>query len=390
MSRSILKIALPAVVLVAGFAVAAFLVSARQMPERVDRAAPGPLVEVITAAAADVPVVVHGHGEVSATVEVEVVPEVSGRVVEVAPAFVAGGLFAAGEVLVTIESRDYELAVERARASVERAAVALERERAEAEAARAEWRAMHPDQEPPSPLVVREPQLRQASAELEAARAELAAAELDLERTRISLPFAGVVVSESVDVGQYVTPGRAIAHVYGSDRVQVRVPLEDRELAWIDVPGLGGGGSSEAAVRATFAGREHLWEGRVVRLEGQVDPGSRMVHVVVEVPRPFAGAQPPLMVGTFVDVAIDGRTLEGVVAVPRFAVHEGRHVWVVEDDTLHIRQVEVARSDRETALIRAGLGDRVQVVVSALDAVTDGMTVRAVERSTEEAGGGEA
>jgi len=110
---------------------------------------------VITATTADVPVLVQGHGEVGAKVAVEVVPQVSGKIVRVHASLAAGGFFAAGEPLVVIDPRDYELAVDRARASVAGAHVRLEQELAEAEVARAEWESMSPGQAPPSGLVVR-------------------------------------------------------------------------------------------------------------------------------------------------------------------------------------------------------------------------------------------
>ena len=215
MSGKKFKLVLPVVVLLAGAALAAMIVASRKAPPRVERPQLGPLVEVIEADVTEVPVTVTGHGEVVPKVSVDVVPQVAGQVVKVHPSLVAGGFFRAGDVLVVIDPRDYELAVERAQAAVARAQVALEREQAEAEVAREEWDVLHPGEEPTSGLVVREPQVRQTEAELAAAIAELSAAELSLQRTRISLPFDGVVVSESVDVGQIVGTGSQLARVYG-------------------------------------------------------------------------------------------------------------------------------------------------------------------------------
>jgi RND family efflux transporter MFP subunit len=381
MARNKLKVILPIVVLVAGVAAAVLLASARKAPERTEQVTLGPLVEVLEVVQQDVPVVVTGHGQVGAKVAVDVVPQVGGRVVATAPALVAGGFFRAGQALVTVEPRDYELAVERAMAAVARAEVVLEQQRAEAEVAREEWDALHPGEPPPSGLVVREPQVRQAEAELAAAEADLDVARLNLERTRISIPFDGVVVSENVDRGQYIVPGQPIARVYGTDAVEIRLPLESRELAWFAVPGGAGSTSPRAEVEADYAGTTHTWQGRVTRMEAEVDPSSRMVNVVVEVRDPFdrAGDTPPLMPGTFVDVRVFGRTVAGLMPIPRHAIHEDNLVWVAEDDVLHIRRVEVARSDREVAYVSDGLEAGDHVVVTALDAVTDGMKIRTAE-----------
>ncbi len=184
-----------------------------------------------------------------------------------------------------------------------------------------------------------------------------------------------------MDVGQFVTAGAPLATVYGTDLAEVRVPLESRELAWFDLPSRAGNRGSRATVSADFAGDRHTWPGTVSRMEAAVDSASRMVHVVVEVARPYAatGDRPPLLPGSFVDVEIAGRTLDGVYRIPRHAVHDGTEVWVVEGDRLHIRTVEVARSDRTHALVSAGLEAGSTVVVSSLDAVTDGMAVRPAE-----------
>jgi RND family efflux transporter MFP subunit len=385
MSSKTLKLIIPVVVLIAGVAAAALIASARKAPPRVERPPLGPLVEVQQAVVVDFPVVVTGHGEVVPRVAVDVVPQVGGQVVEVHRSLVAGGFFRAGEVLVAIEPRDYELAVERAQAAVARAKVTLEREQAEADVARHEWNDLHPDEEPTA-LVIREPQIRQAEAEHAAAQADLSVARLNLERTRISLPFDGVVVSENVDVGQFVGTGSHLATVYGTDVVEVRVPLNSKELAWFDVPSGRGGRGASAEVSANFGGTRSIWTGRITRMEAQVDQASRMVHVVIEVPRPYEASdeRPALLPGSFVDVRIAGRTLNDVVSVPRHAIHDGSHVWLFESGKLEIREVEIVREDRQQSVISAGLAEGDLVIVSALDAVTEGMTVR---RSDGEPGG---
>ncbi len=377
MSSKTLKIVAPMVVIACGIIGAWLLASSRTAPDRVERPALGPMVEVMPAEVTSVPVVVTGHGEVVPRVAVDVVPQVAGRVVEVHPRLVAGGFFSAGETLVRIDPRDYELAVERAQAAVARALVNLERERAEAEVARDEWDELHPGEEAPG-LVIREPQIRQAEAELAAAEADLAAAALNLERTRISVPFDGVVVSENVDVGQFVGVTNRMARVYGTDAVEVRVPLKSSELAWFNVPPRDDGSAADADVGSDFGGVPATWRGRVNRMEAEVDQTSRMVHVVIEVDDPYrtSAERPALLPGTFVDVRILGRTVDDVVPIPRYAIHDGDKVWVYDDGALDIRTVRVLRSDLDRALVGSGLSAGELVIVSSIDAVTDGMAVR--------------
>ncbi|MCK5378518.1 MAG: efflux RND transporter periplasmic adaptor subunit [Acidobacteria bacterium] len=386
MTKRTLKIVAPIAILILGLVAAKILASSRRAPERHQKPVLGPLVEVITAQPTTVSTVVRGHGEVRAKTTVEIVPQVSGRVIAMHPGLVTGGHFRAGDPLLTIEPRDYELAVERARAAVARAEVGLEREQAEAEVALQEWDAIHPGEEPTSGLVVREPQVRQADAELAAAQADLSMARLNLERTTITLPFDGIVESETVDLGQYVTIGKKLATVYGTAVAEVRVPLAERELAWFRVPTRPGINGPPATVIANFGGVSQSWTGKVVRMEARVDTSSRMIPVVIAVANPFRtnGHDLPLLPGTFVKVEISGYDLEQVVSVPRHAIHEGNMVWIVVGENLKIVPVTTARIDLDTAYIAEGLQAGDQVVISQLDAVTDGMVVRTVETPTSE------
>lgn len=369
-----LEILAPILVLIAGAISAKALIDSRQAPPREERPAVGPLVEVMEVRSRDLRVTVSGEGEVSPRIAVELLPEVAGRVVEVHPELVAGGRFRAGEVLVRIDPREYELAVERSRAAVARSQVSVEREQAEAGSALAEWRELHGD-EPAPALLAREPQIRQAEAELAAAEADLASAQLALDRTRLSLPFDGIVISESVDPGQFISQGRAVAQVYGTRVAEIRVPLDDSEIAWLDDFRAGKGNGPRATVHAELFGKLQTWAAGVDRLEGRVDPRSRMMHLVVRVDNPFDGPA-PLLAGTFVDVEIEGRSVEDIFEIPRYALRANDRIWVVKDDTLHIREAEVIRRDRQHAYIGQGLDDGEQVVTSSLDVATDGMVVR--------------
>lgn len=389
MTNRNLKILVPIAVLVVGIAGAKILASSKTAPERQQKPLLGPLVEVINAQPTEVETIVRGNGEVRAKTRVEIVPQVSGRVVAMHPGLVAGGHFRAGDSLLTIEPRDYELAVERARAAVARAGVTLEREQAEAEVALQEWNGIHPGEEPSSGLVVREPQVRQAEAELAAAQADLAVAQLNLERTTITLPFDGIVESETVDLGQYVTIGKTLATVFGTKFAEVRVPLAERELAWFQVPTRPGIKGPPARVIANFGGVSQIWEGEVIRMEARVDPSSRMVPVVIAIADPFKtnGHVLPLLPGSFVKVEISGHDLQQVVAVPRHAIHDGGVVWIVQEENLRIIPVTIIRTDLDTAYISEGVAPGDQVIVSQLDAVTEGMIVRTVETATSEGSG---
>lgn len=386
MSKGRLQILLVFVILGMGIGIAALLIYTHKAPARMEQKVVAPLVKVQMVRQQDIQIVVQGYGTVQPKVQAEVVPQVSGKVVEISAEFKNGGFVRAGESLITIDPRDYELAVQRAEAEVARAEVELDIEKAEAEVSRQEWEQLNPGREPPSALIVREPQIRQAQTSLEATKAQLAIAMLSLERTMVSLPFDGRVVSETVDLGQYVSAGQSIGKVYGIEAVEIEVPLEDWDLAWFDVPlnpvSISGSSSakvgSEVEVRAQFAGGNHTWQGRVVRTTGEIDRTSRLVSVVVEVPEPFKGAdgRPPLVPGMFVELLIKGKTLEKVIPVPRYAVRNGSHVWVSRDGRLHIVELKIVRKDKTFAYVVSGLEDGAIIILSSMDAITDGMQVR--------------
>ncbi len=350
--------------------------------EKTRSAPPLPAVKTLEVKTGTHMVRIVGEGTVNPSREISLVPEVAGKVIFVSPSMAGGGQFRKGDTLLRIDPADYRLASTLAEAKVKDAESFLQLTREEAGVAREEWRTFPRDEsdplgEPP-PLVVKEPQLAAAQAALEAARADLERARLHLERTGIKAPFDGRVSRETVDVGQYVAPGQSLAELYATDQAEIIVPLEMGDLFWFYVPGFsrGDGPGASAMVRATVAGRDLSWPGRVVRSDGRLDERTRMIHVVVAVDEPYA-RRPPLIVGLFVSVEIQGSTLAGSALIPRVALHQGDVVWVVGDgDRLSFRKVDVARAQGNEILVRTGLRDGERVVVSPLQAATDGMHVR--------------
>ncbi len=349
-----------------------------------------PVVRAVTAQAGPLRVKVLGEGTVAPRRESTLATQVKGEAVQVSPALVSGGAFKKGQVLLKIDPTDYELAVTLARAKVREADTALQKAQEEAAVAQEEWKRFGKGKSStPPPLVAKKPQLTEAQAKLKAARAQLAQAELGLSRCSITAPFDGRVSQKYVDLGQYLKAGDKVATIYSTDAAEITVPLEDRDLAWLAVPGFTSdkGPGSPAVVSAHFAGRSMTWRGRVVRAEGRLDEKSRTVPVVVRVQDPYAG-NPPLAVGMFVQVAIEGRQVSRAVRLPRAALRQGGVVWVVDDGgILRFRSVEVARRQGETVLITDGIKNGERVVISPLQAVSDGMAVRlAPAKAGEEAG----
>ena len=377
---------LTVLIIILGIAGALLFIKFKKQPEQEEQGVKIPLVKVEKVHVRDIPMIIQGYGTVSPEVEVDIIPEVSGKVVYIHPELKVGGLIRANEKILEIDPRDYELAVMQAEAVVADAMVMLDKEKAEALVAQKEWQQLHGDDQPASSLVLREPQIRQAEATLDSAKAQLATAKLRLERTNLSLDFDILITSENVDISQYIVAGQSLAKAYGTEAVEIVVPLEDNELAWFDVFGNSiiendKNNSPEktlATVKANFAGTQQIWNGYVVRTTGQVDRTSRMISIVVEVPEPFKTAEgkAPLLPGIFTEVSIQGKTLHNAIAIPRNAIRQGNKVWVVNDDHLNIKTLEIVRSDKDYAYVTSGIDDQVDVIISSLDVALDGMEVR--------------
>ncbi len=343
-----------------------------------------PQVRVVEVELTEVTLTVKSQGTVEPRTQSQLVPEVSGRIIDVSPSFVAGGFFEAGDVLFKTDPHDYEQALVQRNAEVESARLHIAQEEAEAEVAQWGWDRVGTGQA--RSLTLREPQIASAKAELAAAKANLETAQRNLERTEVRAPFSGRVRQKNVDVGQFVTVGAPVARIYAVDAAEVRLPLPNEDLAYLDLPLNYRGESGRirgpaVTLRAEFAGRIHEWQGRIVRTEGEIDPQTRMVHVVAEVQNPYGRGpdptRPPLAAGMFVEAEIVGRTVEHVAIVPRAALRGPSQVLVVDvNSRLRFRDVEVLRATTNELFILGGLetGDRVNV--SPVEAVSDGMEVR--------------
>jgi RND family efflux transporter MFP subunit len=374
----------PALVLLVGAVLAYGLLVGKPGPEpKPPAVAVAPVVQVVTATPADLALTVATQGSVTPRREVNIVSQVAGIVQQVDAQFAVGGFFDEGTVLVKVEDSDYQFARVRADARMADAAQLVALEKGRVRQAAREWRDL--GNEEANQLFLRKPQLAAAEASLEAARADLGQSELDLERTAITVPFAGRILEKYVDQGQYLTPGTPIARVYATDVVEVRLPLTDRQVALLDLPlsyqetGAVEQRRAPVELSARFADREWQWQGQIVRTDASIDVDSRVVYAVVEVANPFARVpgsdRPPLSIGLFVNAEIRGRTLAQVATLPRNALRNDGSVLLVDaDDRIEPRQVRVLKSDLREAWVQ-GLerGDR--VVVSSLPMAIAGMSV---------------
>lgn len=383
-----MKWILPILVLVAGFAAAGLLIATG--PDVQPRASQvvAPLVRVAIADPKTRQFTVETHGSVVPRTESELVPEVDGTVIEMSPQLVSGGFFAKGDVLLRVDPLDYEVALEQASAGLVRAESDLDN-------AQKNYKRQ---QDLVSRGAISDAQrddalnrVTIAEATLREAKARRSRAERDLRRTEIVAPYDGRVRSERVDVGQFIRRGDSIATIYAVDYAEVRLPIHNEELAYLDLPLRQEPTQNElqtaVTLSAQFAGVEQQWQAQVVRTEGELDPGTRMVHVVARVPNPYVSdaERAPLAVGLFVDATIHGRTFDNVSVLPRAALRGDDRVLVVNDnDQLMFRNVTVLREADDSVYIGGGLQRGERVCISPLQSTTEGMRVRVAEESTSE------
>jgi RND family efflux transporter MFP subunit len=353
--------------------------------ERLQPAQPEPVAPVVRVIEVDpqsVRMVVHAQGTVAPRTETALVPEVSGNVVWISPSLVAGGYFEIRQPLLRIDNRDYLAAVARAAATINRT---------EAEQEFTEFELQRLEELETSELISRSEveagmrAARVAEANLQDARVALEQAQRDLARTEILAPFKGFVRNEQTDVGQFVSRGTAIANIYAVDYVEVRLPIADQQLEYLDLPLSQRGELDEArapsvTLSADFAGQNYEWIGTIVRTEAEIDARSRMIQAVARISAEDSTADgdemltPP--VGLFVQAEIAGRPANDIVVVPRATIRNGSDVLVVDNDNrLRFRPVELLRVYGDDAFISSGLAKGERLVVSQLQVAVDGMRV---------------
>lgn len=335
----------------------------------------------------DLKLEISAQGEVRPRAEINVTPQVGGRIAYISDSFVDGGYIPKGQVIARIDVADYELAVVRAKSGVASAQQRLVREQAEAELAIRDLEELGVANT--SPLARREPQLAEAKAALDSAYAQLSEANLALERTAIRSPFNGRVREKTVDIGQFVTPGQSFGRIFSTESVEVSLPLTDEQMGRLGLPlafiETAEAPGPEVQFTATVGGKPRTWTGRITRTSAALNAQSRLINVFGEVTDPYgAGASDgaPMAPGLFVTAGIAGETLENVIWAPRAALRGNSDLYLATNDRkqLSIRTVNVLHSDESGAY----LGDDIPIgslaIVSPIPAAVDGMRLRVRER----------
>ncbi len=380
------KLFIPALIVAFSIAGALWMYAQQSEPKTFQPELPVMLVDVIKAKSALVQIEVKAQGTVTPRTQTTLVSEVSGLITGVSPSFVAGGFFAKGDVLVRIDDRNYRADVKRAQASVASAQTLVTREAGLADYALADWeraKSLFQSSKAASDLALRKPQLAEAIANLDFAEAELDKRTGDLDRTVIRAPYDGLVREKRADIGQYVAAGTQLAVTFAVDIAEIRLPLPDSELPFLDLreDHLTAGSGPEVTLTAEIGGVEHAWQGKIVRTEGVFDERSRVLYLVAQIADPYNRQEQmwpyPLRMGTFVQATIAGRIVENIIKLPRGVLRHGNEIWIVNSDNeLVPKRIELLRSDESSIYVSGGINSDDLVCLTLLDNPLPGTRVR--------------
>ena len=355
-------------ILIAAIALAAGLTQMKPETQKRDDEQLDLLVEVLTLEVSTESFQISSQGTVQPRTKTEVSAEVLGSIVSISPKFSAGGVFKKDEVLMRIDPTNYAVAVDKTEALVKQRQIEYDGARKlRSQGYRAES------------------EYASAAAALASAQAELVGAQRNLERTYVRLPYEGMVLSKNADIGQFVNPGTKIGVTFATDLAEIRLPLTDQDLAFVDLPNTAEiretGGVDGPKVRLTAIQKGSLvaWDATIVRTEGVVDERSRVTYAVAQIADPYKlhGDGTPLPVGTFVAAEIAGSTAMDLIRIPRTVIRGADQVLVVNaENKIEIRTVNIVRSDDTYAYVSDGVSAGERISTTVIEAPTNGMSVR--------------
>tara|TARA_B100000131_G_scaffold24810_3_gene23746 strand:- start:685 stop:1833 length:1149 start_codon:yes stop_codon:yes gene_type:complete len=366
-------------IIIMSFGITIIMIFAKPTPKPVQVKFVPPIVETIDAVSQTYKVRINSQGTVAPQKEITLSSEISGKIDFVSSQIQSGASFSAGDTLIVLDQRDYELALISAQSSMYQAQVIYERELAESDLAKKEWSAINRGNA--SNLALRKPQLDQAKATLAAAEANYKRALLNVERTYIVAPFNGRVRNEFVDVGMVVAPGIPLAQIYALDIAQISLPIAETDIKFLSIPLDGSvvplAKQPRVSLTSNFAGINQEWNGRILRSAAEIDPQTRMLSVIGQIPVKQSNQSGfPLKVGMFVNASIQGRVFNNVFVVPREKVRDNL-VWVLnKEGLLSKRNVTVLRYEKDKALITKGFKNGDKILLTRLDVLVEGMKLQ--------------
>ena len=383
MIKTLLRRLSPFFILLLFIVGAGLLMKTKETPEQKPEEMPIPIVDVTRVEQQTVSLNLPSYGVVTPKYKTLLVTEVQGRMLTISPQFVAGGIVKKGDQLAQIEPSDYEADLMQAEATLAQATAALNEEIARGEVAKIEFKGY--DKGLPPELGLRIPQLKKEQANVKYAQAALARAQRNLERTIIRAPFDGIIKARNVDLGLYVTLGTNLGELYDTRIAEIRLPISNDDLAYlesVDNP------DTQVTLSASLAGKENTWIGNIIRSEGVIDADNRMVYLVAEIKDPYLREHKtqgslPLKYGSFVNAVIKGRTVDGIVKLPRHVVRNEHVALINNNNIVEMRHVNVVRSDLENVFIKDSLKTGERVAITHFNNMANGQLVKVIGEETK-------
>jgi RND family efflux transporter MFP subunit len=386
------KVLVPLAVILAAVVLVGIMNAFKREPETKEIAETVTIVETVPLKKEDIRFTIASQGNVAPRTETTLISEISGTVVSTSAKFVAGGFFKKGEVLLTLNPTDYEVALQQARANLLGKQAQLTREEAQAEQAKKEWAlTKRPLNEAPI-LALRTPFLAEAKANVLSAEAELIRAEHKLEQTVFAAPYDGMIKAKNVDVGQYISVGTQVATAFAVDIAEIRLPLTDRDIAFLDLPAPAqalSGKAIDVALTSTIGNKHFQWQGKIVRTEGVVDQQTRVHYAVAQIIDPYNlnathnssgegdASNPALPMGSFVRAEVQGRLMQDMVAIPLQALRGMNQILLKDaDNHLRIRNVDIVHTDDKNAYVQSQDLDQQLAITTAVYNPVEGMVLQ--------------
>lgn len=336
---------------------------------------------------------IQATGVVRAAVDVQLQPQISGRVVEISESFVPGGFVKKGELLVKLENADFRNTLSQRQSELEQIEAELAIERGRQDLARSEYKYLDKELAPEKKkLLLREPQLESLEGRIKGAKATVAQARLDLGRTTIEAPFDAHILQRTANIGSQLNQGTSVGRLVGLDAYWIAIDVPLSKLRWIALPDLEKGekGATVRVHNPRVWEKDQTREANLLSLVGSLDSDTRMARILAEVKDPMARSEelanhPPLILGEFVEVIIQGREVKNAIKLSRDFLRDQNTVWVMEEDKLRVRAVEVAFQDADFAYITAGLKDGDKIVITNISTPVDGEPLRLKQAKPEAA-----
>jgi len=380
------KIIVPAAIIIATIFLVMFI---KGNPPKASRFSAPPKAKINVAVKPlqliDYPVEIDSFGTVKPRTQSMLVAQVSGLIIDINEQFREGGFFEKGDVLLQLDDRDLKAEVKSAQANLLNAEQNLLEEQARGRQALTDWQRLGNESEP-SILVLRKPQLAAAQAQVLSAQAQLEKAQLNLERTKIKAPYAGRVLNRSVDLGQVVSNNMQLATIYATDSVEIRLPIKNKDLPFINLPEqYRDGAKNQRGSVVNFTSDligEQQWQGQLIRTEGAIDESAQQLYVVAKINDPYKSTsdnQYPVKIGQYVKAKINGKVASQVLVIPNSAIYQGSYVYVVENGTLQRKNIALAWQNALQGIVSKGLEAGSQLVLTPLGQVSSGTPVQIMD-----------